>query len=321
VLSYIRSLFDSLKISQAMKLQSPVFIVGLPRSGTSLLNKLLLTHPSFKSIVDDEVVESRAFERGFPLRFPIPTSQYMHNNNTAIESFFRTAKTPILVRRATSRIQTNWDTSSNYKLRQMLWKASLSHIVVRNYFFFAAQARGCKRIVEKTPDHLNCLPEMIVTFPQAKFLCIYRHPVEVFSSYKKRLERDDKITAASEQHTLDWLRISVNDFCAKYHRSMERAMALAASYPEDIRLVKYEELVTNSDKEIANIMTFLVEPPLQSVEITPDDRSSNKAEPIVKILSKTKVWQDWISLDDAVAIESALASIMGRLGYTSLVSN
>ena len=51
------------------------------------------------------------------------------------------------------------------------------------------KARGVNRILEKTPAAIYHLPEINATFPCAKKLFIHRHPIDVFTSYRRRLKK------------------------------------------------------------------------------------------------------------------------------------
>jgi hypothetical protein len=68
----------------------------------------------------------------------------------------------------------------NYLLRDhdpamWIWLANRNHLVLRSYFFFAWQARGCPRLVDKTPTNILHLPKLPRMFPAGRFLYIH-HP-------------------------------------------------------------------------------------------------------------------------------------------------
>lgn len=90
--------------------------------------------------------------------------------------------------------------------KKLLWRIALNDILIRMFFYYASQARGMKRTLEKAPANIYYLPEIKATFPRAKLLFIYRHPVDVFSSYKRRLKVSNEI--GIDQSQLVWLKIS-----------------------------------------------------------------------------------------------------------------
>jgi Sulfotransferase family len=77
-----------------------------------------------------------------------------------------------------------------------IWLPNRNHLVLRSYFF-AWQARGCPRLVEKTPTNIRRLPKLARTFPAGRFLYIHRHPVDVFTSYRRRAAVDPDAAGAT----------------------------------------------------------------------------------------------------------------------------
>src|SRR5918993_578669 len=193
------------RVSRAMKAASPVFIVGEARSGTSLLYRTLQKHPSFRPHRQN-LVETDAFSHlrrtfMFSRTYPDPLRRFMLEDEAAWRAFLRTIR-PI---RAVSAV---W-APVNYVLRDRvawLWHANLHQLVLRAYFFYAWQARGCGRLLEKTPTNSLHLPRLVATFPRARFLYIHRHPVDVFTSYRRRAALDPQAS---------WANIRLDEFCRR----------------------------------------------------------------------------------------------------------
>ena len=132
-------------VSQATREESPVFIVGAPRSGTSLLYRILQRHSAFKpSRLNLE--ETNIFQHLWRLPFvrghrPASLFNYMLGDETAYREFVDTIR-PVRVLSAVLIIP-------NAALRNgatWWWRTvNQSDLVLRAYFHFAKRARGCHR--------------------------------------------------------------------------------------------------------------------------------------------------------------------------------
>ena len=69
---------------------------------------------------------------------------------------------------------------------QLWWYLNLNHLVLRSFYYFAGIAREPNRLVEKSPGNLSHSMKLILAFPNSKLLYIYRHPIDVYTSYVKR---------------------------------------------------------------------------------------------------------------------------------------
>jgi hypothetical protein len=127
---------------------APVFIMGLPRSGTTLLEQLLKAHPDVDGV--GELSRFTNLEEGF-------LNQYQ----TASKKLDADAKAGIL-------------------------KAHGREIL--NAYAVIAQKKNPRIIVEKTPHNFQAAGYLALVFPNAKFLHLHRHPGDCFiSSYQNRL--------------------------------------------------------------------------------------------------------------------------------------
>jgi hypothetical protein len=200
--------------------------------------------------------------------------------------------------------------------RKTAYKINLSHLVLRTYFYYAKQSRQVARILEKTPSHIFRLPEMKVTFPKAKYLFIYRHPVEVFSSYKRRfkMSQEEEFKSAGGK----WLEVSIEKFCKNYRDSIDIALKEQALNPTKFLAIKYEDMTANTQLTIQNICIFLEELYEEDMIVERESKTIWKIDPFLggKVVKQTKKWQDFISETDAQVIEDNLSDVMTRLNYS-----
>lgn len=306
--------------SSLMKATYPVFVVGVARSGTSILYRVLQQHSSFRLAHCQpgfQLTESRVFID--------PKSVYTQTNNAfhfmlsderRYQQFRQSVKVipPVLglfsirhIRRFTNQIRVFW------------WRLRQNHHLIRSFFYHAGKARGVARLVEKSPGHLACLPEIRATFPNAKFICTYRHPVDVFSSYKRRLQVVTD-TVATSADISDWLRIRPENFCKLYSANLHIALGERLSNPDNILLIRYEDFTNEPEHWFHRICDFINEPyEANCVRQDAPSLSYWKQDPLLAlpISRNTKVWSDHISRTTATLIEMQLVGVMKEVGYAS----
>lgn len=121
--------------------QNPVFVVGFPRSGTTLLEQMLDAHPDFCAM------DERAFLHELTERMNLAGQPY-----------------PTALAELT-------ETDAN-QLRALY--ASMVHQVVSGL--------DARRLVDKNPLNMLCLPMIARLFPEARLILCLRHPCDVLLS-------------------------------------------------------------------------------------------------------------------------------------------
>ncbi len=299
---------ELLRVSRAMLAADPVFIVGEARSGTSLLYRTLQKHPSFRPHVQN-LVETDVFSHlrrtfMFGRTYPDPLFRFMLKDNAAWGAFLRTIRPLRAVSAAWAPV--------NYVLRdraRWLWYANLHHLVLRAYFFYAWQARGCTRLVEKTPTNTAHLPQLAFTFPHARFLYIHRHPVDAFTSYRRR---------AAVDPNAGWANLTIDRFCQRYEAGAAMALRSRAAGNAPLHLVRYEALTADPEPTFRAICTFLDEPFVgEALEEPSPNPDRWPVDPHLwsAIVPRTKRWQDFLAPGEATELQHRLASTMAVLGY------
>ena len=189
------------------------------------------------------------------------------------------------------------------------WVFNLNHLMLRSFFYFAKKARGLERIVEKTPKTLLHSPNLRIAFPKCRLIYIYRHPIDVYTSYIKRSQFD--VGKA-------WLKLTPFRFCKMYEHDMRSALTVKDRMKDSLLLITYEDFTQSPRREFRKVCSFLDVPFEEGaiVERNPD-LTKWKANPHLfgEITAKTKNWKDYVSLPDARHIEDYLDPIMRSLGY------
>lgn len=198
-----------------MAAADPVFIVGEARSGTSILYRTLQKHSTFapkkQSLVETEVFAHlpRAFL--FNRTYPEAWIRFFLEDRAEWDLFLRSIRL--------SRVATAALAPVNY-LRRDRWRwlfyAGMGPAVLRRFVFHATRARGCRRLVEKTPTNVQHLEELTAAFPHGRLLYVHRHPVDVFSSYRRR---------AAVDPAGDWANLDVRTYAERWTASTTRALS------------------------------------------------------------------------------------------------
>lgn len=163
-----------------------------------------------------------------------------------------------------------------------------------------------KYFIEKTPQHVNHIKKLMMHFPNAKFVHIYRDVRDCFCSSKSV----DTMVSFRDK-----------DFFAKY---WNKSVANGLMYKDDERVytLSYEDLVTAPEKHLASVMSFLGEN-YQPTQIDPsvfgaDPRADLKHfKKLSSAISSVSVgrWRSDLSKDQQELFNSKSRNLLMQLGY------
>lgn len=309
-------------IQREMSMDRPAFIVGAPRSGTSILYRALQGHSQFRPDhcthpTGVDLTESRIFARPFLARDRenSPAFEYMLSDNEAYDRLQEMSRTAVPFASLALRCGMSVVAPHVPPLREQIWRFMGNDRLVRLFFYFARQARGSQRTLEKTPDHINYLPEIRATFPRCRLLFVHRHPVDVYTSYRRRL--GTRLDLGRPQRSARWLQLTGKRFCKLYGRHARLAYN-DARQNRSMLLIAYRDLATTPGASIRQILSFL-DLPFEEGCIPRDDSSQDTwgEDPLLfgSLTAHSKDWRDHISINCARQIEERLSSTMEMLGY------
>ncbi len=191
----------------------PIFIFSLPRAGSTLLQRLLMAdgrcasvgEPSFllRLLGEDDVIQRRA---------------------TFCEGLIQYAKDDM--RKA-------WPGFDD------TYRAGVRSLALSIY---EGLANGKEWFLDKTPRYHLIADEIIRTFPDARFIVLWRHPLAVAASLSSTFRHGD------------WC---MDEFGIDLHAGMDRLLHLRHTYPDRICQVRYEDLVTEPERELEKIGRYL----------------------------------------------------------------
>lgn len=299
----------SLKDSSArMKAASPVFIVGHPRSGTSVLYRTLQQHSSFRpreiELSEPQIFRHLALAFRFDSNPPPQLLRFMLKDRDHFDAFLEETRR---LRRSTI-VSAPVSLPLRGDIPLTLWRAQGMHLVVRSYLSHAWAARGCARLLEKSPRNVPHVDKIRLVSPGARMLFMSRHPVDVLSSYRKRALTDERAR---------WARMSQPRFTRIYRNAVRGALAEAASRSDSFLLTRYEDFTHDPTAEVKRICDFVGEPFEASTldEFSGQRKARTQTHLYGAIQARTKNWQDFVDVSEAKRLETDLLDVMTSLGY------
>ncbi len=284
--------------------RSPIlFAVGCPRSGTTLLQRMLDAHPAL-TVANDTHFITRVLERGAPERVqaaiagvPVPL-------------------TPTLVRAV----------SAYHRFPRLGLSAADVADVARGCADYAALVRGLYRLVakragvrwagEKTPDYVRRLPLLHGLFPQARSVHIVRDGRDTALSLLN-WSNSGKGPGRLRYWNVDPVAVAAMWWQWQVESGRRDGGALGAGRH---LLLRYEDLVADPETGAARLCDFLQLPP--AAEMTEYHRGKQRR---VEGLSAKSQWlpptaglRDWrvqMERDDARLFDALCGDTLDALGY------
>ncbi len=291
---------EQIDIDRITLSQDPIFIVGSPRSGTTLLQCLLATQDNLYSLPETHY-------------FNIISRFIEMDDNGFIESaclntvFGQITKEMGLgfPRRALDRITAMAE-------EKQLKPKKLFELVIFPCLYEQVGDYDLTRIrwIEKTPDHLHYLEKLTEFYPNSKVVCILRNPIYVAHSRRTHF-----------LHEKDW---RVTTFAYEWNHMIFVIEDFKEKYPKRIYLLRYEDLVENVEEQMTSLCRFLdIEIRLHLLEgyravservILPWEKWKQDVT-ANKIINRNNLWKKQVGLLDILRIQRITEENMKKYGY------
>jgi hypothetical protein len=265
----------------------PIFIVGAPRSGTTLLLQMLRRHPRIAISGETHFLEVAYQERR---RRVFGDLSQQANRERLIQAYLAT-------RRAKLQLQMDFTKLAEKLLREGDSWRDMFAAILQGY----AEAQGKPRWGEKTPQHALFTETFLQWFPDAAVLHILRDPRDVVASLLHR----PAASASAVTNARAWLRLN--------------QAARRCSGRPGYREVRYETLVAQPEEELRKICEFLGEEysPLMLLPEQQRVEHSGGMDRFRTPLTRARLglWRKELSSAQAAQIEWALGDQMEAFGY------
>lgn len=203
--------------------KKPIFIFSLPRSGSTLLQRMLMTHPAIKSVAEPWLL--------LPIFFAQRSSGAFtaYNHSLGHQAFN--------------------DFIGNLPDGKEGYRKELSEFVRRLY------AKHCQHgeeyFLDKTPRYYWIIDEIAECFPDAKFIFLFRNPLEVLGSMLST-----------------WTNQSLKQIHV-YHSDLHEGPPLLLKGFEKLEnrslRLQYEDLLNHPETELLRICDYLDIPCLENM--------------------------------------------------------
>ena len=173
------------------EIREPLFIVGLPRSGTTVLQMLLAADPEHRSplmwevmtpspptLTDEKRRIQRATQSSNLFNWLAPTFRYVHAVGAELPQECVRLMTPTLM---SDQFDTMYYVPSYraWFFRQDLQPAYEYH---RRFLQHLQFRRAASRWILKAPTHMFAMPALLSVYPDALFVQTHRTPVDAMAS-------------------------------------------------------------------------------------------------------------------------------------------
>lgn len=263
---------------------APIFILGAPRSGTSLLRVMLNRHPAI-ALCD----ETYYFYYVYSRRHAFGDLRDISARRHAVSEYL-----------GTSRVQTlglNADTLSHALLRNGTRYDTLFLTLMQSY----AVANGKTRYGEKTPQHSQYVETLLNWYPNCRVIHIVRDPRDVAASLMRMPWASDNVLTNARTWRTD------NSY-------LERV-----SQRENYLCVRYESLVQEPARELARICSFVGET-YSPAMLDANEGVVNHAwwfqralQPVTK--DRIEVWRQQLSPHQIALVEMVAGEMLHTFGY------
>lgn len=223
-----------------MDRSAPVFIVGLPRSGSTLLSRVLNNSQDILSVNDlyyvQEIIAQGLIQRKLTER------QRLHllDNLITIVSLRSTKNDPFVGQFAFTVEQLDRVYNTVNEARPDTW-STLMDI----FFSTLAKETGKTHWADKTPQNFLHIELLKKVFPSAKFIFLFRDPRDIFLSYKY---------ADGDGH--DLRRYHPVPY-AIYWRTAVRRYLKFKKNTDWVTMVRYEDLLKDTVAAVNTLEEFL----------------------------------------------------------------
>lgn len=204
-------------------MKTPFFIIGSPRSGTTLLRDLLRMHPRLACPEETHI-----------FRWADPFASHGYSS---AEYDLETLK-----------LHRSMDNISESEFDEIYRKSNNRKELLINYFatFASKQEKQNVRVFDKTPQHAYGLLLLHSYFPEAKFIHLVRNPINV-------------VTSIMLGHQIG--KQNLTGAINFWQEPVSIVQAFKKSNPDLVIEIRYEDLTQNTKQELDLILEFISETP------------------------------------------------------------
>lgn len=268
----------------------PIFIAGPDRSGTTLLYALLASHPNIS------MSRRTNFWRWF----------YGRYGDLAQKENFERCLADLLRYKRTKRLNPDAE-----RIRTEFWQGQPSYGRLFSIFLqHNAERIGKPRWGDKSLHTEHYTEQLFLEFPNAKIIHTTRDPRDRYASVRKRFGRDNPRLAAATGRWLASMRAAENNL---------------KKYPDNYRVITFENLVSDTEGTLKSLCAFIGEeysPEMLTMQGASEYRESggnssfNKITPGAISTSPVGRFRSVLSPTEIAFIQQYAGKSMETFGYS-----
>jgi sulfotransferase family protein len=265
----------------------PIFIVGAPRSGTTLLRNMLNRHPDI-AICRETVFFHYVYRR----RRTFGSLRELRNRRRLVQEYLSTQRIQVM--------QMDSQALEATLLREGTSYPAFFAALLRFY----AKVHAKRRCGEKTPRHALFTETLCQWYPGARIIHLLRDPRDVVASLVRMPWADHNALGNARL----WLRCNL-----AAHRSRHRPQYM---------VVRYEDLVTNPERELSRVCAFVGEEYSPAMLAPNPDGACvapwyQRAEAPLTA-ERMGSWRERLTVDEASLVEWFVGRHMQTFGYQAV---
>ncbi|MGC1377556.1 MAG: GSCFA domain-containing protein [Anaerolineales bacterium] len=264
--------------TQVDKGLSNIFIIGCPRSGTSALSWAMAEHPALWTSAESDI-----------LLYLLRTPWFFEHYQRAVAS----------------------QENRVWLVKHKVSYAEFASYIGKGLDLMFRSRSGDKIWIDATPAYTTVVSELMVYFPQAKFIHIIR----------------DGRAVVNSMLTSGFAGAEFNDFelaCKAWVHYVNKGLNIMRQFPDCVHEIRNENLVADSEKEFGLLYQFLgLEPCPESVTFIRTKRINSSYLNVEKSdikkakdpsLMPKEPWKNWTAENQKLFIKIA-GETMTMLGY------
>jgi len=231
-----------------MKKITPIFIFSLPRSGSTLLQRMLSSSPKISTADEPWILLPLASMKSQENLRVFANYSHWHVN-LAISEFIQT-----------------------FPENEVSFYTAIQHFVTELYALSSGEGNAVF-FLDKTPRYYLIIDFIAQVFPDAKFIFLFRNPLDVLSSIID---------------TWGGNKLHITHWAVDLYQGPQCLLAGYRKYNQRSILVRYEDLVSSSAENLKDVCDFL-EVEFSSSMLDGWKKKSNASMGDFKINSKSAV--------------------------------
>lgn len=200
-----------------MNFVAPIFIISSPRSGSTLTQKILTSHPGIASTAEPWLM--------------LPFIYALKSQNDGIYTEYQQALSSTGIR----------DFIRELPAGMSDYYAAVREMSVRLYA--AAAGEKASYFLDKTPRYQLIIDELMEIFPDAKFIFLWRNPLAIAASL---------LNSIGTKGRWDLYRYKID-----LYKGVEKLVEAARSYSDRIIQIRYEDMVSNPSIVWRDVFSYL----------------------------------------------------------------